>query len=240
MSVVLVSRDEAQLGVVAREVEALGVQAEVLAADLAVRSDVERVARRLASEASPVDVLVNNAGFGLRAGFLSSTDEELDEALDVMVRAVMILSHAAAAAMVPRGAGRIINVSSIASVIPGGSYSAHKAWVLAFSESLAVELRRTGVRVTAVCPGLVHTEFHARASLDFVGLPSAAWLTSPHVVRSALEGSRRGRVVVIPSARYGALWAAARMVPRAWIRRIAGGRARASRTKSGPQHGARG
>src|SRR5512143_888836 len=111
-SVVLVSRDAVRLGAVARELEAMGVETEVLVADLAKRPDLARVATRLASEERPVDLLVNNAGFGLRRGLLDATVEELDDALDVMVRGVMLLSHAAARAMSARGAGTIINVSS--------------------------------------------------------------------------------------------------------------------------------
>jgi len=217
-SVVLVSRDATRLGVVARELEALGVETEVLVADLSKRFDVARVARRLASEERPVDLLVNNAGFGLRHGLLDATEAELDDALDVMVRAVMILSQAAALAMVRRGSGTIVNVSSIAAVIVTGTYSAHKAWVSTFTEALAGELHGTGVRATAVLPGLVRTEFHARAALDLTALPAAVWLDAPTVVKVALRAARRGRVIVTPTVRYGMLIGAARALPRRWIR----------------------
>ncbi|HEX7589350.1 MAG TPA: SDR family NAD(P)-dependent oxidoreductase [Demequinaceae bacterium] len=225
-NVVLVSRDAERLGTVARELEALGVEAEVVVADLAKRADVARVARRIASEERPVDLLVNNAGFGFRHGFLEATEAELDDALDVMVRAVMILSQAAARAMVRRGSGTILNVSSIAAVLVTGTYSAHKAWVSAFTEALAGDLYGTGVTATAVCPGLVRTKFHERAALDLTALPRAVWLDAPTVVTSALRAARRRRVFVTPTVRYGVIMAVARILPRRWVRR-------ASRSGSG-------
>jgi hypothetical protein len=225
-SVILVSRDAEALGVVAREIEALGVGVEVLSADLSRRPDVARVTRRIVDAERPVDLLVNNAGYGLRHEFLESSETELDDSLEVMVRAVMILSRAAAEAMTSRGGGTIINVSSIAAILATGTYSAHKAWVSAFTEGLASEFRATGVTVTAVCPGLVRTQFHQRAGLDFRAYPSAVWLDSRTVVRSALRAARRGRVIVTPSARYGLAMSIARVLPRRWIRRAAGARAR--------------
>jgi short-subunit dehydrogenase len=208
-NVVLVSRDAERLGAVARELGGAGVEAEVLVADLAKRADVARVARRLASEERPVDLLVNNAGFGLHHEFLEATEAELDDALEVMVRALMILSRAAARAMVRQGSGTIINVSSVAAVLVSGVYSAHKAWVSAF----------TGVTATAVRPGLVRTEFHDRAALDLTALPGVVWLDAPRVVRSALRAARRRRVFVTPSFRYRVVMGVARVLPRRWIRR---------------------
>jgi short-subunit dehydrogenase len=230
MNVVLVARDEARLEVVAMELRDVGVEAEVVVADLAKRRDVARVALRLAANERPVELLVNNAGYGLQRGFFESDEEELDDALEVMVRTVMVLSHAAGRAMARRGSGTIINVSSIAAVLVTGTYSAHKAWVSAFTEALAGELHGTGVTATAVCPGLVRTEFHRRASLDLGGLPSAVWLDAPTVVRSALRAARRGRVLVTPTARYGVALAVARVLPRGWIRRA--GRTTARRKES--------
>jgi hypothetical protein len=218
-SVVLVARDEARLEAVAIGLRDAGVEAEVLVADLAKRQDVARVALRLAANERPIELLVNNAGYGLKRGFFESDEGDLDDTLEVMVRAVMVLSHAAGRAMVGRGSGTIINVSSIAAVLVTGTYSAHKAWVTAFTEALAGELHGTGVTATAVCPGLVRTEFQQRAGLDLAGLPSMVWLDAPTVVRSALRAARRGRVVVTPTARYGALLAVARVLPRGWIRR---------------------
>jgi len=218
-NVVLVARDKARLEAVADDIRGAGVEAEVLVADLSEGAGVDRVAARLGDDARPVDLLVNNAGFGLRHGFLSSSSEELDEALDVMVRAVMHLSQTAAKAMVARGAGRIINVASVAAETASGPYSAHKAWVQVFTESIAGTLHGTGVTATVVRPGLVRTEFHERAGLDFGGLPRVVWLEAPYVVRATLRASRRGRVMVTPSARYATMMALARVLPRRLVRR---------------------
>lgn len=165
--VVLVARDRARLEALAAAVRGrFGVRAEVLVADLSVDDDVALVSRRLADEVEPVTLLVNNAGFGLGQDFVAgSLDRELF-GLDVMVRAVLVLSHAAARAMRARGRGAIINVASMTSLTAQGTYSAHKAWVRTFSEGLAVELAGSGVTVTVVNPGLIRTEFHERSHVD--------------------------------------------------------------------------
>ncbi len=205
-----------------------GARTEVLPADLSQREDVERVARRLDVQPSdgsglrPVGLLVNNAGFGLGAPFLEDTVAREEEALDVMVRAVMVLSHRAGRAMLGRGRGAILNVGSIAADTGMGTYSAHKAWVRAFTEGLASELsrerRRTGARVTAtvVAPGLTHTHFHEASGQDVTAAPEWIWSTPEQVVDAALEAVRHGRVLVTPTARYQAAGAAARLAPR-WV-----------------------
>jgi hypothetical protein len=211
---VLVARDQQRLHGVADALRhATGATVEVLPADLADRTQVQVVADRLADPERPVDLLVNNAGFALRTSFLRSPVADEEAMLDVLVRAVLVLSHAAASAMTTRGRGAILNVSSVAGWIPRGTYSAHKAWVTSFSVALAADLRARGVQVTAVCPGCVHTEFHDRADLDRSRIPDWAWLSVPEVVDAALADLRRGRAVSIPSARYRAVATVARHVP---------------------------
>src|SRR5690606_36251740 len=157
------------------------------AADLTVRPDVDAVASRGADAERPVDLLVNNAGLGQGVDFVANDlDAEL-AALDVMVRAVMILSHAAAGSMAARGRGRILNVSSVATWLGNGTYSAHKAWVTSFTEGLAGQLRGTGATATAVLPGLTRTEFHARAGIGAYDGLRVAWLRADAVVRAALR-----------------------------------------------------
>ncbi|HEX5512050.1 MAG TPA: SDR family NAD(P)-dependent oxidoreductase, partial [Actinomycetales bacterium] len=139
---VLVARSKDRLEEVASELRSrYGVEVEVLAADLGQRPDMQRVADRLAEAQRPVDVLVNNAGFGLRKSFLGSDVEDQEQMLEVLCRAVLVLSHAAGRAMSDRGKGSIINVSSVAGFAAMGTYSAAKAWVTTFSEVLAGELR---------------------------------------------------------------------------------------------------
>ena len=222
--VILVARDAARLERLALQLRAAaGIQVEVLPADLSVPDEVARVAERLQDRSRPVGLLVNNAGFGLGGKFIGSDLDEQLRALDVMVRAVLVLSHAALEPMVERGRGAILNVSSIAALTAGGTYSAHKAWVRTFTEGLAVELSGTGVTATALCPGLVHTEFHERAGLEYSEVPELAWLNADQVVAAALADVRRGVVISTPSLRYAVASGLARILPRKVIRAVSGG-----------------
>jgi short-subunit dehydrogenase len=217
--VVLVARDVERLERLAGQLRAAaGVRAEVLAADLADRVQVETVAERLRSTERPVGLLVNNAGFGVGERFVDSDLSQHERGLDVMVRAVMVLAHAAAGAMLARGRGAILNVSSIAALTATSTYSADKAWVRTFTEALAVELRESGVTATVLCPGLVHTEFHERAGLDLRAVPEGAWLNAEAVVSAALADVRRGAVISTPSLRYGVAAELVRLLPRAAVR----------------------
>lgn len=219
--VVLVARDEERLTRLAAQLEAAaGIRAEVLVADLTKPDDVTRVADRLRSDENPVGLLVNNAGFGINQEFVGGDLERELTALDVMVRAVLVLSHAAAEAMVARGRGAILNVGSVAALMASGTYSAHKAWVRSFTEGLAVELKDTGVTATVVNPGFTHTEFHERGRIDMSGYPEIVWLNAEDVVATALADVRRGVVISTPSTRYRTMSAIARIAPRSAIRAI--------------------
>lgn len=217
--VVLVARDGDRLGRLAAQLEAAaGVRAEVLPADLSVREDVDRVAERLRQESRPVGLLVNNAGFAIAQPFIGGDLAREEGALDVMVRAVLVLSHAAAGAMVERRRGAILNVASTAALLASGTYSAHKAWVRTFTEGLAVELAGTGVTATALCPGFVRTEFHERGNVDVSMFPAVTFLNPEDVVAAALADVRRGVVISTPSLRYKIAAGTARLAPRWAIR----------------------
>ena len=227
---VLVARDEKRLATVAADLASRhGVGVEVLPADLAERAGVDRVAQRLADPSRPVTALVNNAGFGLRQSFLTASVEDEQRMLDVMVTAVMRLSHAVLPGMVERNAGTIINVSSMAGWFPGGTYSSAKSWVTAFSESLSVGLRGTGVQVIAVCPGFIRTEFHARAGMDMSRTPDWMWLEVPTVVDRTFHDLSRGRPVSVAGYRYRMFARLLQHGPRTLARRFAGARYRLSR-----------
>jgi short-subunit dehydrogenase len=220
---VLVARDEKRLNEVADELRSTyGRQAEVLRADLSDRAQLQAVADRLADRSRPVDVLVNNAGFALNRGFLAADVADEERLLDVLCRAVLVLSHAAGLAMRDRRRGTIVNVSSVSGFVAMGTYSAAKAWVTTFSEGLWRELKPYGVHVTALCPGFTHTEFHQRASITMSRLPGIGWLDVDEVVDDCLADVRRGRVVSVPSTRYKALVLAIRHVPRAMVRNGSG------------------
>ncbi|MBR7744640.1 SDR family NAD(P)-dependent oxidoreductase [Phycicoccus sp. BSK3Z-2] len=216
---VLVARDRARLERLAAELRAAhGHAVEVLVADLADRRQTQDVCDRLADPARPVDVLVNNAGFGQERPFVDNDVAREEAALDVMVRAVLLTSHAAAGAMRARGRGCILNVSSVAGWMASGSYSAHKSFVTVLSEALAGQLRDTGVTVTAVCPGLTRTEFHDRARMRRPGVPAGLWLDADDVAAQALADAAAGRVVSVPGPQWTALSLLVRALPRPVVR----------------------
>jgi short-subunit dehydrogenase len=219
--IVLVARDRARLDEMAHELQGMGREVEVLPADLGRRADVAKVVKRLEDTAKPVDLLVNNAGFGMHSRSSDAESAGHDAAFEVMVRAVRELAAAAARSMRARGAGRIINVSSTAGFVTMSSgYSAIKAWVTVFSEGLSNELHGSGVTVTALCPGWVHTEFHDRAGISKSSIPGWLWLDAPFLVRKALKDAERGRVISIPSVRYKVLIGIVRHLPRLTVRAI--------------------
>jgi short-subunit dehydrogenase len=231
LDLVLVARDVARLDRVAAELRtAYGRRVEVLPADLTDREQLRRVADRVGDRARPVDLLVNNAGFGLGRRFTDGALTDEERMVDLLIRAVLVLSHAAAGPMRDRGRGAILNVSSVSGFVVMGSYSAAKAWVTSFSEGLANELGPHGVQVTAVCPGFVHTEFHQRAGLRMSQMPRFGWLDADDVVDAALADVRRRRVVSVPSARYKSVVAVSRLAPRSVVRRVSGAISR-SRTR---------
>jgi uncharacterized protein len=215
---VLVARDVERLERLAAELHnEVGANVEVLPSDLALPADRAKVADRLAAG---VRILVNNAGFGTSGEFWTADFELLQKQLDVNVTAVMQLTHAALPTMLTAGAGTVINVASVAGLLPGrgSTYSASKAWVIAFSEGLANGLGGTGVGVHALCPGFVHTEFHERAGIDMAKTPSFLWLEVDDVVRECMADVAKGKVVIVPGLQYKALTTGGRVVPRNLVR----------------------
>ncbi len=218
---VLVARDKGRLESVAEELRTTyGVGVEVLPADLVDRAQLATVEARLADRDRPVDLLVNDAGFGLKQRFLDNTVDEEHAMLDVLVTAVLRLSHAALGAMTERGHGGIINVSSVAAFLPRGSYSAAKAWVNSFSEWAAREYRPQGVTVTVLCPGFTRTEWHERMEVGRDSAPSFLWLDPDDLVAQALADFDKGKVFSIPSARYKAITTVTRVVPNRVLQRF--------------------
>jgi short-subunit dehydrogenase len=218
---VLVARDADRLTENARQLkERYGVAVETISADLAVREDVQRIADRLGSTEQPVDTLINNAGFGVRTKLTAEDTAPHEHAIDVMIKAVLILAAAAGRAMRERGHGMIINVSSTAGLMAMGSYSAIKAYVTSYSEALANELAGTGVTVTALLPGWVQTEFHQRASIRTGAIPKALWLDADDLVAACLDDAAAGKVISLPSARYKFLMSIVRHLPRGAVRTI--------------------
>jgi short-subunit dehydrogenase len=181
---VLVARSEDALAEVAAEVGALGAAAEVLP-----------------------------AGFGLKKGLVDNDVEDEQRMLDVLVTAVLRLSHAATTAMLERGHGGVINVSSVAGFLPRGTYSAAKAYVTQLSRWADATYRDRGVRTMALCPGFTRTEFHERMEVAPDSAPSWLWLDADRLVRAALDDFDKGKAVSVPDVRYKAVVAVSRYVP---------------------------
>jgi short-subunit dehydrogenase len=198
---------------------------EVLVADLLTAEGIARVAQRLASPLLPVDLLVNNAGFGSSGTFLNVPVENSIGQVDLNVRAVVELSHAAAQAFQELTRGYLLNVSSVASFQSGPGmavYAATKAFVTSFSEALHEELRKGPVRVSALCPGFVHTEFQevAQSGAEMDAIPQFLWLDIAMVVSDALAGTAKGKVLIVPGKQYKSMLMWVRLIPRVVMRRV--------------------
>lgn len=213
-SLVLVARDRDRLE---GQSEALssqyGVRAAFIVADLVTDEGVNAVQERLSDPAKPVHLLVNNAGHGLAEDFLNSSLEAERSLLRLHVQTTMELSHTAARSMSRRHGGRIINVASVAGFTPTGTYSAAKAWVINFSKALHQQLRGDGVAVTALCPGLVRTEFHLRSGITIRGAKRWMWLGPEDVVRQGLAANAQGSATCIPSRSYQMLTSSLKFMP---------------------------
>lgn len=213
---ILVARDLDRLeGTAASLRSAYGVGVEVLSADLVSEAATGPVLSRLTDPDRPVDLLVNNAGIGMGGKFWETPLADQERMFHLNCTAVLRLSHAALTAMVPRGRGDIVVVSSVSGFAPGvrGSYGASKAWATAFAESLSGQLAGTGVHASAVAPGFVRTEFHGRAGLDMTKVPGFLWLDASDVAATALRDHRAGKVLSVPGVQYKAIVAASRLVP---------------------------
>jgi len=218
---ILTARRVDRLSALADRLQAeYGIAAEVIGADLADPAGLERLTARLDDPEHPVDLLVNNAGFGLSGSFLDRDIADELAMLDVLVRAPLVLTRAAVPPMLARGSGAVLNVSSVAGFLPRGTYGASKAWLTSFTEGLAAQLVGTGVRAMALCPGWVRTEFHGAGDIDASRYPSISWVPVDRLVRDALADLARGTVVSIPTPLWKVLSGALRHAPRALVRRV--------------------
>jgi short-subunit dehydrogenase len=211
---VLVARDTDRLAEAAARLERdHKVAVEVLAADLATEEGIGAVERRLADDARPIGILVNNAGFGNRGGYLEVPLADELTMLKVHIEAVLRLTGAAVPGMRERGFGGVVNVASVAAFLPRGTYGATKAWVVNFTQGVARDLGGSGVRLLALCPGFTRTEFHQRAGMGTGNIPRWAWLSAERVVDDALRDLARGRTLSVPGKRYKLAVAVARLLP---------------------------
>jgi len=211
---VLVARTAARLEQVAATLAAdHGVRVDVLPADLMTADGLAAAEARVGASDSPIDVLVNNAGFGLLLPFDENTVQAETGHLDLLVAVPMRLMHAALRQMLPRSSGAIINIASVAGFTPRGSYGAAKAWLISFSRWANIHYRPRGITVTAVAPGFVRTEFHERMDVRTDTIPAVLWLSPERVVRIALRDVARGKAVTVPTIRYKLIVAVSRVLP---------------------------
>lgn len=231
-NLVLVARDTKRLREQATELhDRHGIEAEVLTADLAEDAGIESVAARLGDRRHPVDLLVNNAGFGNKGRYLDVSMADELRMLKVHCEAVLRLTSAAAEAMRERGRGGVVNVASVAAFVPRGTYGASKAWVVQFTQGAARDLAGSGVRLMALAPGFVRTEFHQRAGMGTDNIPDWMWLDADKLVAAALADLARGKTLSVPDPRYKVLTGLAKVAPRGLV----GGISAKTGRKYGPQ-----
>ncbi len=221
---VLVARREERLQALSRELgERFHVDARVLVADLADPAAPARIFEKCQAGARQVDVLVNNAGYGLGGKFLDASWERHARFIQVMMTAVVELSYRFLPGMIERRYGRILNVASLAGLVPATAghtlYAASKAFVIRFSQSLALENERHGVHVTALCPGFTHTEFHdVSGTRGLVSqLPTWMWQDAPAVAREGYDAIMRGRIIRVAGRTNRALSVLARLLPESLV-----------------------
>ena len=218
-NIVLVARDLPRLQERATQLQAkFNVETHVIQADLSTDAGCKVVEQYLAS--NQVDVLINNAGFGLNKAFTMSELKAEQEMFDVLVRTPMRLMHVVLPGMKQRNKGVVINVSSVAGYIAGGSYSAAKSYLTVISESLHTELAETNIKVSALCPGFTRTEFHQRGRMSMKGLPIFMWLNSDKLVAKAWSDALKGKAVSIPGWQYQILVFVIQSLPRSIIRKV--------------------
>lgn len=219
LNLVLVARNADRLTEIAADFEQhFHVSVEIIVADLSSRDATDAVAKRAGQ--TDIDLVINNAGFGLNHSFFQDGVDDEQALLDVLVTSVLRISHSALSGMQERDHGGVINVSSVAGWMSSGTYSAAKSWVTTFSESLAMQLRNENVHVMALCPGFTRTEFQDRAGMETRTIPNWMWLETRSVVATALKDFENGRPLSVPGIQYKLLSLVAQYFPRPVVRNL--------------------
>ena len=218
-NLVLVARDVSRLQERASQLQSqFNVQTHIIQADLSTDAGCAAVEQYIAN--NQIDVLINNAGFGINKAFTMSELKAEQEMFDVLIRTPMRLMHGVLPGMKQRNKGVVINVSSVAGYIAGGSYSAAKSYLTVITESLHTELANTNIKVSALCPGFTRTEFHQRGRMSMKGLPGFMWLNSDKLVAKAWSDALKGKAVSIPGWQYQILVFVIQSLPRSIIRKV--------------------
>jgi short-subunit dehydrogenase len=215
---VIVARNVERLESAATALRVVGADVEVLSADLLSADGLAAVETRVAASGDrAIGMLVNNAGYGLPKSFHENSIDDEIRLAEMLILVPLRLTHAALTQMLPRRSGAIVNVASVAGYTPRETYGAAKTWMLSFSRWANVFYRKRGVTVSAIAPGFVYTEFHARMGVTRGSVPKALWLDTETVVRIGLRDVAKGRAISIPTARYKALVAIASLLPTSFV-----------------------
>ena len=218
-NVVLVARDLSRLRERASGLESqYGIETVVVQANLATNEGCAVIENYITD--NEIEVLINNAGFGINKSFTVSELDVEQNLLDVLVRVPMRLMHVALPGMKMRDKGTIINISSVAGFIASGTYSASKSYLTVLSESLNTELKDTNIKISALCPGYTRTEFHQRGRMSMKGLPAFMWLNADALVAKSWSDARKGKAISIPGWQYQLLTFVIRIAPRSMVRKI--------------------
>jgi uncharacterized protein len=222
--VALTARRGERLEALAEEIRLRsGVQTYAIADDLADPAAVERILAEIEAQGRVVDALVNNAGYGLPGAFEATTWEMQSKLQQVLVTAVVELTHKVLPGMVERRFGRIVNVASVAGLLPGSPggvlYSPAKAYLVRFSQGLHMEVREHGVHVSALCPGFTYSEFHdVNASRERMSraIPAWMWMGADEVAAAGYEAAEANRPLCVPGVHNQVLAALAKLLPDEW------------------------
>jgi short-subunit dehydrogenase len=212
--------------VAARLEQRYGIRVLVFVADHSRQDTAERLCREIASRGLTIDALVNNAGYGVPGTFIASPWQRHQDMLQVMVVGLAELTHRLLPGMIERGYGRIINVASVAGLVPAPAghtlYAASKALAIKFSEALANEVRRHNVHVTAVCPGFTFSEFHDITGTreQMKSLPAWMWLDAPTVARQGFDAVMADTPIYINGRVYRTIVLLVRYVPQSLVKAI--------------------
>ncbi len=217
---VLTARREERLAALADELQRLhGVRVRIVPADLALPEAPAALIAGLDRDRVSVDVLVNNAGYAVAGRYRDTSWEVQRDFIQVLVTAPCELTHRLLPGMTERGYGRILNVASVAGLMPGAAshtlYGGAKAMLIKASQSLHSEQKGTGVHVTALCPGFTYSEFHDVNGTreDMRRLPKMMWLRADRVAREGYDAVMKNRAVCVPGAQYKTIVALARLLP---------------------------
>ncbi|MDR1970125.1 MAG: SDR family NAD(P)-dependent oxidoreductase [Candidatus Nomurabacteria bacterium] len=201
-NLILASRDKNLENIAEKLRSEFSINVEIIRADLSIKSDLEKIERRIIENDKPVEILVNSAGFVLHESLVNGNMERQKAAFAVMAEAILVLSQAAATTMKKRGTGKIINIASTSAWLYNGNYSALKRWVVVYTGSLALELRGSGVSATAVCPGETKTDFHANGGRKRPNIPNWLWCQPEQIARSGLRATKKKRTIYIPTVKW--------------------------------------